>query len=170
VEIEHSASPVRIDNFILTHQRTSHWIKIKMRWSLARFSGPESSIHVRSLAGFTRFTYAKRRTSTKCWGWAMPGALSRKRARVASAQAMSRVTKTIRAPNAKFASAPCRKASSSAWWLREIDDRDAPNTNLVFSRLRDRNLPVVTAVLAECIIGGLEAIIVSKDANSGRKP
>jgi hypothetical protein len=44
------------------------------------------------------------------------------------------------------------------------------NTNLVFSRLRDRNPPVVTTVFAECIIGRLEAIIVSKDANSGRKP
>lgn len=53
---------------------------------------------------------------------------------------------------------------------REIDDRDLPNTNLVFTRLRDRNLSVATAVFAECIIGRLEAIIVSKDANSGRRP
>jgi len=52
---------------------------------------------------------------------------------------------------------------------REIDDRDVPNANLVFGRLRDRNLPVATAVFAERIIGRLEAMIVSKEANGGRK-
>jgi hypothetical protein len=52
---------------------------------------------------------------------------------------------------------------------REIDDRDVPNANLVFGRLRDRNLPVATAVFAERIKGRLEAMIVSKEANGGRK-
>src|SRR5208283_2507572 len=32
---------------------------------------------------------------------------------------------------------------------REIDDRDVPRAKLVFGRLRNRTLPVVTAVFAE---------------------
>jgi DNA-binding transcriptional LysR family regulator len=41
---------------------------------------------------------------------------------------------------------------------REIDDRDLPSANLVFGRLRDRNLSVATAVFAERVIHKLEAI------------
>ena len=53
---------------------------------------------------------------------------------------------------------------------REIDDRDVPNANLVFGRLRDRNLPVATAVFAERVMGRLQAMIVANDRNAGRKP
>jgi DNA-binding transcriptional LysR family regulator len=53
---------------------------------------------------------------------------------------------------------------------REIDDRDVPNANLVFGRLRDRNLPVATAVFAERIIGRLTEMVMAKSASGGPKP
>jgi DNA-binding transcriptional LysR family regulator len=53
---------------------------------------------------------------------------------------------------------------------RAIDDRDVPSANLVFGRLRDRNLPVATAVFAERVIGALEAMVGTKEVNAGRKP
>ncbi len=53
---------------------------------------------------------------------------------------------------------------------REIDDRDVPNANLVFGRLRDRNLPVATAVFAERIIGRLTEMVIAKSAAGGPKP
>jgi DNA-binding transcriptional LysR family regulator len=46
---------------------------------------------------------------------------------------------------------------------REIDERDLAKANLVFGRLRDRNLPIATAIFAERIIAKLEAM-----AESGR--
>ena len=49
---------------------------------------------------------------------------------------------------------------------REIDGRDVPNANLVFGRLRDRNLPVATAVFAERVMRRLKAMAASKSANS----
>jgi DNA-binding transcriptional LysR family regulator len=39
---------------------------------------------------------------------------------------------------------------------REIDGRDVPRANLVIGRLRERNLPIVTAVFAESLIRKLE--------------
>ncbi len=53
---------------------------------------------------------------------------------------------------------------------REIDDRDVPSAKLVFGRLRDRTLPVATAVFAERVVGRLQAMVVAKDENAGRKP
>ncbi|MEI9806292.1 MAG: LysR family transcriptional regulator [Pseudolabrys sp.] len=41
---------------------------------------------------------------------------------------------------------------------RDIDDRDVPSANLVFGRLRDRNLPVATAVFAERVIVSLKTM------------
>jgi hypothetical protein len=41
---------------------------------------------------------------------------------------------------------------------REIDGRDVPSANLVFGRLRDRNLPIATAVFAENVRRKLEAM------------
>lgn len=52
---------------------------------------------------------------------------------------------------------------------REIDDRDVPSANLVFGRLRDRNLPVATAVFAEHVIRRLEAMIVNGNGGLRRK-
>lgn len=40
----------------------------------------------------------------------------------------------------------------------DIDDRDVPSANLVFGRLRDRNLPVATAVFAERVLAALKAM------------
>jgi DNA-binding transcriptional LysR family regulator len=40
----------------------------------------------------------------------------------------------------------------------DIDDRDIPSANLVFGRLRDRNLPVATAVFAERVLAALKAM------------
>ncbi|MCF8475807.1 MAG: LysR family transcriptional regulator [Pseudolabrys sp.] len=48
---------------------------------------------------------------------------------------------------------------------RDIDDRDVPNANLVFGHLRDRNLPVATAVFAEHVKHRLEAL--ADDGTSG---
>ena len=44
---------------------------------------------------------------------------------------------------------------------RDIDDRDVPSANLVFGRLRDRNLPVATAVFAERVIASLKTMAES---------
>ena len=52
---------------------------------------------------------------------------------------------------------------------REIDDRDVLNAKLVFGRLRDRNLPVATAVFAERIIGKLTSMVVAGGPKVGRK-
>jgi DNA-binding transcriptional LysR family regulator len=41
---------------------------------------------------------------------------------------------------------------------REIDGRDVPRANLVFGRLRGRNLPIATAVFAEKLTRSLEAM------------
>jgi DNA-binding transcriptional LysR family regulator len=41
---------------------------------------------------------------------------------------------------------------------REIDDRDMPSADLVFGRLRNRSLPVATAVFAESVIRKLQAV------------
>jgi DNA-binding transcriptional LysR family regulator len=41
---------------------------------------------------------------------------------------------------------------------REIDDRDVPSAKLVFGQLRERNLPVATAVFAQHVIRRLEAM------------
>ncbi len=49
---------------------------------------------------------------------------------------------------------------------REIDDRDVPSSNLVFGRLRDRSLPIATAVFAERVTRDLEAMV---DAAGGRR-
>jgi DNA-binding transcriptional LysR family regulator len=53
---------------------------------------------------------------------------------------------------------------------REIDDRDVPNANLVFGRLRDRNLPVATAVFAEYVIRMLEKMATTGKTAANRKP
>ncbi len=42
---------------------------------------------------------------------------------------------------------------------RDIDDRDVPNAKLVFGQLRDRNLPVATAVFAEHVKRRLESMV-----------
>jgi hypothetical protein len=42
---------------------------------------------------------------------------------------------------------------------REIDGRDVPSAKLVFGRLRDRNLPIATAVFAENVRRRLEAMV-----------
>jgi DNA-binding transcriptional LysR family regulator len=52
---------------------------------------------------------------------------------------------------------------------REIDDRDVPSANLVFGRLRDRNLPVATAVFAERVIASLKTMAAAAGVNSKRK-
>ncbi len=53
---------------------------------------------------------------------------------------------------------------------RDIDDRDIPNANLVFGRLRDRNLPVATAVFAERVIASLKTMAAAGSVNARRKP
>jgi DNA-binding transcriptional LysR family regulator len=50
---------------------------------------------------------------------------------------------------------------------REIDGRDVPSANLVFGRLRDRNLPVATAVFAERVIARLEAMVATGGNGNG---
>lgn len=52
---------------------------------------------------------------------------------------------------------------------REIDDRDIPSANLVFGRLRERNLPVATAVFAERVIASLKAMAGNGSVNAKRK-
>jgi DNA-binding transcriptional LysR family regulator len=52
---------------------------------------------------------------------------------------------------------------------RDIDDRDVPSANLVFGRLRDRNLPVATAVFAERVIASLKTMAAAGSVNSKRK-
>ncbi len=52
---------------------------------------------------------------------------------------------------------------------RDIDDRDVPSANLVFGRLRDRNLPVATAVFAERVIASLKTMATAGSVNSKRK-
>jgi DNA-binding transcriptional LysR family regulator len=49
---------------------------------------------------------------------------------------------------------------------RDIDDRDVPSANLVFGRLRDRNLPVATAVFAERVIASLKAMAGKRDRHT----
>jgi hypothetical protein len=41
---------------------------------------------------------------------------------------------------------------------RDIDDRDVPRANLVLGQLRDRNLPVATAMFAEQLARSLEGM------------
>ncbi len=41
---------------------------------------------------------------------------------------------------------------------RDIDDRDVPRANLVLGQLRDRNLPVATAMFAEQLARALEGM------------
>ena len=41
---------------------------------------------------------------------------------------------------------------------RDIDDRDVPKGNLVFGQLRDRNLPIATAVFADRVINRMKAM------------
>jgi DNA-binding transcriptional LysR family regulator len=53
---------------------------------------------------------------------------------------------------------------------REIDGRDVPNANLVFGRLRDRNLPVATAVFAEYVMRMLEKMATVGKTGANRKP
>lgn len=53
---------------------------------------------------------------------------------------------------------------------RDIDDRDVPSANLVFGRLRDRNLPVATAVFAERVIASLKAMAAAENVSAKRKP
>lgn len=52
---------------------------------------------------------------------------------------------------------------------RDIDDRDVPSANLVFGRLRDRNLPVATAVFAERVIASLKSMAAAENAVAKRK-
>jgi DNA-binding transcriptional LysR family regulator len=52
---------------------------------------------------------------------------------------------------------------------RDIDDRDVPSANLVFGRLRDRNLPVATAVFAERVIASLKSMAAAESAGAKRK-
>jgi DNA-binding transcriptional LysR family regulator len=52
---------------------------------------------------------------------------------------------------------------------REIDDRDVPSGNLVFGRLRDRNLPVATAVFAERVIASLKTMAAAGSTSVKRK-
>jgi DNA-binding transcriptional LysR family regulator len=52
---------------------------------------------------------------------------------------------------------------------RDIDDRDVPNANLVFGRLRDRNLPIATAVFAERVIASLKTMAAAGSVNAKRK-
>lgn len=52
---------------------------------------------------------------------------------------------------------------------REIDDRDVPSASLVFGRLRDRNLPVATAVFAERVITSLKSMSAAGNVNAKRK-
>lgn len=51
---------------------------------------------------------------------------------------------------------------------REIDARDMPTAKLVFGGLRDRNLPVATAVFAELVKRRLEAL-VNADIGGGHR-
>lgn len=52
---------------------------------------------------------------------------------------------------------------------REIDDRDVPSANLVFGMLRDRNLPVATAVFAERVKRKLEGMVDTTAARHGNQ-
>jgi hypothetical protein len=52
---------------------------------------------------------------------------------------------------------------------REIDDRDVPRANLVFGHLRERALPVATAVFAETVTRKLEAMRSGGEASGARK-
>jgi hypothetical protein len=45
-----------------------------------------------------------------------------------------------------------------------------PSANLVFGRLRERNLPVATAVFAERVIASLKLMAAARGANAKRKP
>ncbi len=47
---------------------------------------------------------------------------------------------------------------------RDVDERDVPSAKLVFGRLRDRNLPVATAVFAEHVIRKLEGMVTGGTA------
>lgn len=49
---------------------------------------------------------------------------------------------------------------------REIDERDISTADLVFGRLRDRNLPIATAVFAERIIEMLETLAKDRPKRS----
>jgi len=51
----------------------------------------------------------------------------------------------------------------------EIDERDVLNAKLVFGCLRDRNLPVATAVFAERVIGRLKTMATSGNSAPARK-
>jgi len=53
---------------------------------------------------------------------------------------------------------------------RDIDDRDVPSANLVFGRLRDRNLPVAAAVFAERVIASLKTMAAASNVGTKRKP
>jgi len=53
---------------------------------------------------------------------------------------------------------------------REIDGRDVPRANLVFGHLRERALPVATAVFAETIRRKLEAMRAAGATSDVRKP
>ena len=46
---------------------------------------------------------------------------------------------------------------------RPIDDRDVPAGNLVLGQLRDRNLPVASAMFCEHLRAGLEGVAASKE-------
>jgi DNA-binding transcriptional LysR family regulator len=48
---------------------------------------------------------------------------------------------------------------------REIDDRDVPRANLVVGRLRERNLPIATAVFAENLCRALESMRPGRSAD-----
>ncbi len=52
---------------------------------------------------------------------------------------------------------------------REIDDRDVPRANLVFGRLRGRNLPIATAVFAESLRRTLTAMRSERASYSDSK-
>lgn len=52
---------------------------------------------------------------------------------------------------------------------REIDERDLSKADLVFGRLRDRNLPVATAIFAERIIVKLETMAEAGRGQTTRK-
>jgi DNA-binding transcriptional LysR family regulator len=52
---------------------------------------------------------------------------------------------------------------------RDIDDRDVPRANLVIGHLRERSLPVATAVFAETIRRKLEAMRAARKRNGAAK-
>jgi DNA-binding transcriptional LysR family regulator len=51
----------------------------------------------------------------------------------------------------------------------DMDERDVLNANLVFGCLRDRNLPVATAIFAQNIIGRLKSMVGAGSAIANRK-